>query len=37
MAKGYLKPPVSKNMIWTFVAGRRDHYPYDDIVNFNAS
>lgn len=36
MAKGYLKPPVSKNMIWTFVAGRRDHYPYDDIVNFNA-
>ncbi|MBA7530594.1 hypothetical protein ES705_22803 [subsurface metagenome] len=37
MAKGYLKPPVSKNMIWTFVAGRRDHYPYDDIVNFNVS
>ena len=37
MAKGYLKPPVSENMIWTFVAGRRDHYPYDDIVNFNAS
>jgi hypothetical protein len=35
-AKGYLKPPVSPNMIWTFVAGRRDHYPYDDIVNFNA-
>ncbi len=37
MAKGYLKPPVSQNMIWTFVAGRRDHYPYDDIVNFDAS
>ena len=37
MAKGYLKPPESKNMILTFVAGRRDHYPYDDIVNFNAS
>jgi hypothetical protein len=35
MAQGYLKPPVSKNMIWTFVAGRRDHYPYDDIVNFD--
>lgn len=34
MAKGYLKPPDSKNMIWTYVAGRRDHYPYDDIVNF---
>jgi len=37
MAKGYLKPPVSENMIWTFVAGRRDHYPYDDIVNFKAN
>jgi len=37
MARGYLKPPVSKNMILTFVAGRRDHYPFDDIVNFNAS
>ena len=35
MTKGYLKPPVSKNMIWTFVAGRRDHYPYDDIVKFD--
>ena len=34
MAQGYLTPPKSKNMIWTFVAGRRDHYPYDDIVNF---
>ncbi len=34
MAKGYLEPPDSKNMIYTFVAGRRDHYPYDDIVNF---
>ncbi len=34
MAKGYLKPPDSENMILTFVAGRRDHYPYDDIVNF---
>lgn len=36
MAKGYLAPPDSKNMIYTFVAGRRDHYPYDDIVNFEA-
>ncbi|MCF8379613.1 MAG: glycosyl hydrolase 115 family protein [Bacteroidales bacterium] len=36
MAKGYLNPPVSENMILTFVAGRRDHYPYDDIVNFKA-
>lgn len=37
MAKGYLKPPDSPNMIWTFVAGRRDHYPYDDIVQFKGS
>ena len=37
MAKGYLKPPASENMIWTFVAARRDHYPYDDLFRFNAS
>jgi hypothetical protein len=37
MAKGYLKPPVSENMIWTYVAARRDHYPYNDIVNFDTS
>ena len=37
MAKGYLKAPESENMILTFVAGRRDHYPYDDIVNFESS
>ena len=35
MAKGYLKPPDGENMIWTFVAARRDPYPYDDLVNFN--
>jgi hypothetical protein len=35
MAKGYLKPPEGENMIWTFVAARRDPYPYDDLVNFN--
>ncbi len=37
MAKGYLKPPVSENIIWTYCSGRRDHYPYDDIVNFDTS
>lgn len=37
MAKGYLEPPSSKNMIWTYVAARRDPYPYDDIVQFDAS
>ena len=35
LAKGYLKPPVGENVIWTYVAGRRDHYPYDDLVQFN--
>lgn len=37
LAKGYLTPPSHSNMLWTFVAGRRDHYPYDDIVNFDKS
>lgn len=36
MAAGYLKPPEGENMIWTFVAARRDPYPYDDLVNFNS-
>lgn len=35
LAKGYLQPPVGDNILWTFVAGRRDHYPYDDIVSFD--
>ena len=37
LAKGYLKPPTGENMLWTFVAGRRDHYPYDDLVAFDAA
>ena len=35
LAAGYLKPPVGENVIWTYVAGRRDHYPYDDLVKLN--
>ena len=35
LAAGYLKPPTEKNMIWTFVAARRDHYPNTDLVNFD--
>lgn len=35
LAKGYLKPIVGDNILWTFVAGRRDHYPYDDLVSFD--
>ena len=37
LAQGYIKPPQGKNMIWTYVAARRDHYPNDDVVNFNPS
>jgi len=36
MAAGYLKPPESENMIWTYVAARRDPYPFDDLVSFNS-
>ncbi|NOR76014.1 MAG: hypothetical protein GQ525_12770, partial [Draconibacterium sp.] len=36
MAKGYLKPPDDENMIWTYVAARRDPYPYTDLVNFSS-
>lgn len=35
LAKGYVQPPTATNMLWTFVAGRRDHYPYDDLVAWN--
>ena len=34
LAKGYITPPVASNMLWTFVAGRRDHYPFDDLVQW---
>ena len=37
LARGYLQPPTGKNMLWTFVAGRRDHYPYDDLVAFDTT
>jgi len=36
MAAGYLKPPEGENIIWTYVAARRDPYPYDDLVSFNS-
>jgi len=35
LAAGLLKPPVGENMVWTFVAARRDHFPNRDIVNFD--
>ena len=37
LAQGYIRPPSGKNMVWTYVAARRDHYPNDDVVNFDAS
>jgi quercetin dioxygenase-like cupin family protein len=37
MSKGYLKPPAGENMIWTYVAARRDPYPYDDLVAFDTT
>lgn len=37
LAKGYLRPPVGDNILWTFVAARRDHYPNDDIVSFDTA
>lgn len=37
LAAGHIRPPKGKNMIWTYVAARRDHYPNDDVVNFDPS
>lgn len=37
LAKGYIRPPKSEHMIWTYVAARRDHYPNEDVVNFDPS
>ena len=31
LAQGLLTPPDEENLIWNFVAARRDHYPNDDI------
>lgn len=35
VTSGLVRPPSNKNMIWTFCSGRRDHYPYKDIQQFN--
>ncbi len=37
LSAGYLDPPAGDNMLWTYVAARRDHYPNDDVVNFDTS
>lgn len=33
MGKGLLTPPDKSNMLWTYVAARRDHYPSTDLRN----
>lgn len=33
MGKGLLTPPSNSNMLWTYVAARRDHYPSVDLRN----
>lgn len=35
LAKGYLRPPTGRNILWTFVAARRDHYPNTDLVELD--
>lgn len=35
MAAGLLKLPSTENLILNYVATRRDHYPNEDMVNFN--
>jgi len=37
LAKGDLKPPTGENVIWNYVAARRDHFPSDDVVQFDSS
>jgi hypothetical protein len=37
MAKGLLKPPATPNLIVTYVAARRDPYPYEDLVRFDSA
>jgi hypothetical protein len=31
LSQGYLHPPDDPNLIWTYVAARRDHYPNTDL------
>ncbi len=35
ITSGLVRPPANENMVWTFCSGRRDHYPYSDIQQFN--
>jgi hypothetical protein len=33
-AQGLLRPPTEPNLIWTFVAARRDHFPAADVRSY---
>jgi hypothetical protein len=33
-AQGLLRPPTEPNLIWTFVAARRDHFPAADVRGY---
>jgi hypothetical protein len=33
-AQGLLRPPAEPNLIWTFVAARRDHFPAADVRGY---
>ncbi len=33
LAAGLLQPPAEDNLIWNYVAARRDHFPNDDLRN----
>ncbi len=35
LGNGSLQPPAGENILWTYTAARRDHFPNVDIVNFN--
>ena len=37
MSKGHLKPPTGENILWTYVAARRDHYPSLDLRQHNSN
>ena len=35
LAKEDLQPPAGENVVWTFVAARRDHFPNEDLVQID--
>ena len=35
LAQGLVIPPAEENLIWNFVAARRDHYPNEDLQNIS--